>query len=163
VYNMIHLGQNGIKPTACTVRGDGASLLLKGACEPRYSRSHKIAADGEDAARRTRQRDQDATGKVIGKCYSRHRAAEFRKFLDEIEAAVPRGLDVHLVMDNDASHKAPLIRNWLAKRPRWHVHLTPTSSSWLNQVEHFFAFMIAFMASVTTVSRYDRRRRRTPH
>jgi transposase len=82
-----------------------------------------------------------ATGKVIGKCYSRHRAAEFRKFLDEIEAAVPHGLDVHLVMDNYATHKAPLIRNWLAKRQRWHVHLTPTSSSWLNQVERFFALI----------------------
>jgi hypothetical protein len=64
-----------------------------------------------------------------------HRATEFRKFLDEIEAAVPDDLDVHLVMDNYATHKTPLIRNWLAKRPRWHVHLTPTSSSWLNQVE----------------------------
>lgn len=82
-----------------------------------------------------------ATGKVIGKCYSRHRATEFRKFLDEIEAAVPRGLDVHLVMDNYATHKAPPIRNWLAKRPRWRVHLTPTSSSWLNQVERFFALI----------------------
>ena len=82
-----------------------------------------------------------ATGKVIGKCYPRHRAAEFRKFLDEIEAAVPRNLDVHLVMDNYATHKTPLIRNWLAKRPRWHVHLTPTSSSWLNQVERFFALI----------------------
>jgi transposase len=80
-----------------------------------------------------------ATGKIIGKCHGRHRAAEFRKFLDEIEAAVPRDLDVHLVMDNYATHKTPLIRNWLAKRPRWHVHLTPTSSSWLNQVERFFA------------------------
>jgi len=65
-----------------------------------------------------------ATGKVIGKCFARHRAAEFRKFLDEIEAAVPRDLNVHLVMDNYATHKTPLIRNWLAKRPRWHVHLT---------------------------------------
>lgn len=82
-----------------------------------------------------------ATGKVIGKCYGRHRAAEFRKFLDEIEATVPHGLDVHLVMDNYATHKTPLIRNWLAKRPRWHVHLTPTSASWLNQVERFFALL----------------------
>jgi transposase len=82
-----------------------------------------------------------ATGKIIGKCYGRHRAAEFRKFLDEIEAAVPRDLDVHLVMDNYATHKTPLIRKWLAKRPRWHVHLTPTSSSWLNQVERFFALL----------------------
>jgi transposase len=82
-----------------------------------------------------------ATGHVIGKCYGRHRAAEFRKFLDEIEAAVPRGLDVHLVMDNYATHKTPLIRKWLAKRPRWHLHLTPTSASWLNQVERFFALL----------------------
>ena len=82
-----------------------------------------------------------ATGQVIGKCFARHRAAEFRKFLDEIEANVPRDLDVHLVMDNYATHKAPLVRRWLVKRPRWHVHLTPTSSSWLNQVERFFALL----------------------
>ena len=78
-----------------------------------------------------------ATGRVIGKCYARHRAVEFRKFLDEIEAAVPADLDVHLVIDNYATHKAPLIRNWFNRRPRWHVHLTPTSSSWVNQVERF--------------------------
>jgi transposase len=82
-----------------------------------------------------------ATGQVIGKCFPRHRAAEFRSFLDEIEANVPKDLDVHLVMDNYATHKTPLIRKWLAKRPRWHVHLTPTSSSWLNQVERFFALL----------------------
>ena len=82
-----------------------------------------------------------ATGRVIGKCFPRHRAAEFRRFLDEIEANVPADLDVHLVMDNYATHKTPLIRTWLAKRPRWHVHLTPTSSSWLNQVERFFALL----------------------
>jgi transposase len=82
-----------------------------------------------------------ATGRVIGQCFPRHRAAEFRKFLDEIEANVPRDLDVHLVMDNYATHKTPLIRAWFAKRPRWHVHLTPTSSSWLNQVERFFALI----------------------
>jgi transposase len=82
-----------------------------------------------------------ATGRVIGKCYGRHRAVEFRKFLDEIEAAVPADLDVHLVIDNYATHKAPTVRNWLNRRPRWHVHLTPTSSSWLNQVERFFALL----------------------
>src|SRR6202790_50456 len=82
-----------------------------------------------------------ATGRVIGKCYPPPRAAEFRKFLDEIEANVPHDLDVHLVMDNYATHKTPLIRNWLARRPRWHLHLTPTSSSWLNQVERFFALL----------------------
>ena len=82
-----------------------------------------------------------ATGRVIGKCYARHRATEFRKFLDEIEANVPAELDIHLVMDNYATHKTPLIRNWLLKRPRWQVHLTPTSASWLNQVERFFALI----------------------
>ena len=82
-----------------------------------------------------------ATGQVISKCYPRHRAAEFRRFLDEIEKAVPDDLDVHLVMDNYATHKTQLIRNWLAKRPRWHVHLTPTGSSWINQVEWFFALL----------------------
>jgi transposase len=82
-----------------------------------------------------------ATGQVIGKCYPRHRAVEFRRFLDEIEANVPRNLDVHLVMDNYATHKTPLIRRWLARRPRWHVHHTPTSSSWLNQVERFFGLL----------------------
>jgi transposase len=82
-----------------------------------------------------------ATGQVIGQCLPRHRAAEFRRFLDEIEANVPKDLDVHLVMDNYATHKTQLIRDWLAKRPRWHVHLTPTSSSWLNQVERFFALL----------------------
>ena len=80
-----------------------------------------------------------ATGTVIGQCYPRHRAEEFRQFLDEIEARVPRDLDVHLIWDNYATHKTALIREWLVKRPRWHVHLTPTSSSWLNQVERFFA------------------------
>jgi transposase len=82
-----------------------------------------------------------ATGRVIGKCYPRHRSLEFRKFLDEIEAKVPRDLDVHLVMDNYGTHKTALIRRWLARRPRWHVHLTPTSSSWLNQVERFFGLL----------------------
>jgi transposase len=82
-----------------------------------------------------------ATGRVIGHCYPRHRATEFRRFLDLVEANVPADLDVHLVMDNYATHKTQLIRDWLAKRPRWHVHLTPTSSSWLNQVERFFALI----------------------
>ena len=82
-----------------------------------------------------------ATGRVIGKCYPRHRAAEFRSFLDEIEAAVPSELDVHLIMDNYATHKTKLIKDWLAKRPRWHVHHTPTSSSWLKQVERIFALI----------------------
>jgi transposase len=80
-------------------------------------------------------------GTVLGRCFPRHRAAEFRRFLDLIEAGVPPGLDVHLVMDNAGSHKTRLIRDWLAKRPRWHVHFTPTSSSWINQIERFFALL----------------------
>ena len=82
-----------------------------------------------------------ATGRVIGKCYGRHRSAEFRRFLDSVEAAVPANLDVHVVMDNYATHKTQLIRDWFAKRPRWHIHLTPTGASWLNQVERFFALL----------------------
>lgn len=80
-----------------------------------------------------------ATGKVIGKCFPRHRGREFLSFLREIENSVPDDLDVHLVIDNYATHKTPAIRRWLAKRPRWHIHFTPTSASWINQVERFFA------------------------
>ena len=80
-------------------------------------------------------------GTVIGKCMPRHRTQEFRKFLDEVERNVPAGLDVHVVMDNYGTHKTKLIRNWFAKRPRWHVHYTPTSASWINQVERFFALL----------------------
>ena len=68
-----------------------------------------------------------ATGTVIGQSYPKHRSAEFRKFLDRIEAEVPADLEVHLVMDNYATHKTKLIRDWLAKRPRWQIHFTPTS------------------------------------
>lgn len=80
-----------------------------------------------------------ATGKVIGKCYQRHRAQEFKKFLAEIEVNVPADMDIHIVMDNYATHKTADIRRWFARRPRWHVHFTPTSASWLNMVERFFA------------------------
>jgi len=81
------------------------------------------------------------TGEVIGRCHRRHRAIEFRKFLDTVDAAVPAELDVHLVVDNYATHKTPLIRRWLAKRPRYHMHFTPTGASWLNQVERWFALL----------------------
>jgi transposase len=80
-----------------------------------------------------------ATGRVIGKCFARHRAREFRAFLNIIEANVPGDLDVHVIMDNVSTHKTQAIRNWLAKRPRWRVHYTPTSASWISQVERFFA------------------------
>jgi len=80
-------------------------------------------------------------GTVIGKCMARHRASEFRKFLDEVERNVPAQFDVHVIMDNYGTHKTKLIRHWFVKRPRWHVHYTPTSASWINQVERFFALL----------------------
>jgi transposase len=82
-----------------------------------------------------------ATGRLIGQCFRRHRAREVLKFLRTIEANVPGDLDVHLVMDNDATHKTPEVRTWFARHPRWHVHFTPTGASWLNQVERFFALL----------------------
>lgn len=80
-----------------------------------------------------------ATGKVIGACHRRHRSVEFRKFLDRIDESVPDELDVHLILDNYGTHKTALIQRWLTKRPRYHLHFTPTSSSWLNLVERWFA------------------------
>ena len=80
-----------------------------------------------------------ATGRVIGKCYRRHRAREFLDFLKEIDRRVPEGLDVHIVMDNYATHKTAAVKAWLARRAHWYVHFTPTSASWINQVERWFA------------------------
>jgi len=82
-----------------------------------------------------------ATGKVIAECHQRHRAREFRQFLNTIEAAVPAALDIHLVLDNYGTHKAPTVKRWLAQHPRYHLHFTPTSSSWLNQVETWFSLL----------------------
>ena len=80
-----------------------------------------------------------ATGKVIGQLHRRHRAREFLQFLCAIEEAVPAKLDVHLVMDNYGTHKTASVKRWLARHARFHVHFTPTSASWLNMVERFFA------------------------
>jgi transposase len=82
-----------------------------------------------------------ADGTVISELHRRHRAIEFRKFLVSIDKAVPAGLDVHLVCDNYATHNTPEIRDWLARRPRFHVHFTPTGSSWMNQVERWFGLL----------------------
>src|SRR5919108_1079751 len=79
------------------------------------------------------------TGTVIAETHRRHRSIEFRTFLDRIEASVPADLDVHIIMDNYGTRKTPLIRAWLAKRPRFYVHFTPTYGSWLNLVERWFA------------------------
>ena len=82
-----------------------------------------------------------ADGTVISALHRRHRAAEFRKFLVRIDKAVPAGLEVHLVCDNLATHKTALIQDWLTRHPRFHLHFTPTGSSWINQVERWFGYL----------------------
>ena len=78
-------------------------------------------------------------GTVIGQCMARHRHQEFIRFLNRIEAAVPAGKLIHAILDNDAVHKHPKVRAWLTRHPRWTFHFTPTSCSWANAVEGFFA------------------------
>jgi transposase len=82
-----------------------------------------------------------ADGTVISALHRRRRATEFKKFLMAIDKAVPAELDVHLVCDNLSTHKTPAINDWLARHPRFHMHFTPTGSSWINQVERWFAFL----------------------
>jgi len=78
------------------------------------------------------------TGVVIGQCLPKHRNIEFLKFLKKIEKEVPKGLEIHLILDNYATHKHQNIQNYLEKHPRFHLHFTPTSSSWLNLVKRWF-------------------------
>lgn len=80
-----------------------------------------------------------ATGKVIGSLHRRHRAVEFKKFLVKLDKEVPASLEVHLILDNYVTHKVPAVKAWLAAHPRFHLHFTPTGSSWLNLVERWFA------------------------
>ena len=93
-----------------------------------------------------------ATGRVIGRGYPRHRAVEFRNFLAQVEQAVPADLDIHLVLDNYATHKAPPVTVWLARHPRYHLHFTPTSASWLNQVERWFALLPTSRSSAASIA-----------
>jgi transposase len=86
-----------------------------------------------------------ADGTVIGELHRRHRAAEYKKFLVTIDKAVPAGLDIHIVCDNLSAHKTPEIWQWLARHPRFHVHFTPTGSSWINQVERWFSCLTTQM------------------
>ena len=79
------------------------------------------------------------TGKVIGECHRRHRAREFLKFLEAVDGLLPAEPEVHLVMYNYGTHKTPQVKRWFAQHPRDHLHFTPTSANWLNQVERFFA------------------------
>ena len=80
-----------------------------------------------------------ATGKVIGHCHRRHRHQEFLKFLERLDAQLPPTGEVHIIMDNYGTHKTPKVMRWFVRHPRYHLHFTPTSASWLNQVERFFA------------------------
>jgi transposase len=80
-----------------------------------------------------------ASGNVIGECHRRHRAVEFRQFLDTVDGVTPAALDVHLILDNYGTHKTALIQRWLVRHPRYHLHFTPTGSSWINLVERWFA------------------------
>jgi len=82
-----------------------------------------------------------ATGRVLGQCRRRHRASEFVKFLNQIEQSVASDLQVHIVLDNLSTHKTPAVHRWFLRHPRFHLHFTPTYSSWLNQVERWFALL----------------------
>ncbi|MGC4851804.1 IS630 family transposase [Micromonospora sp. DT4] len=82
-----------------------------------------------------------ATGQVITAVHRRHRAVEFKKFLAKLDTEVPADLDVHLICDNYSTHKHPTVKRWLAAHPRFHMHFTPTYSSWLNQVERWFGLL----------------------
>ena len=82
-----------------------------------------------------------ADGTVISEIRRRHRAVEYKKFLSTIDKAVPEELDIHIIVDNLSTHKTPAIKAWLARHPRFHVHFTPTGSSWINQVERWFAYL----------------------
>lgn len=83
-----------------------------------------------------------ATGAVIGQCYPRHRATDFRKFLNHVDKSIsPEITEIHVILDNQSTHKTKIIRNWFARRPRYHVHFTPTHSSWMNLVEVWFSIL----------------------
>ena len=82
-----------------------------------------------------------ATGKVIGECFPKHRSSEFRRFLQRIDAEVPPELEVHVIVDNYASHAHPAVKRWLGRDKRFHLHFTPTYSSWQNLVERWFALL----------------------
>jgi transposase len=86
-----------------------------------------------------------ATGAVIGKCYKRHRQQEFLKFLNEVDVQIEKepGVEIHIILDNYGTHKTPSVKRWFERHPEYHLHFTPTSGSWLNQVERFFAEITA--------------------
>ena len=90
---------------------------------------------------RSSRRSTSGRGPSSARCLRRHRATEFRRLLATVGATASANLDVHVILDDAGTRKTKLIRDWFAERPRWHVHFTPTSASWLNQVERFFALL----------------------
>jgi len=116
-------------------RSQPAFPMMPGMCEKRTQDYLRHGTTTLFAAFNT------ADGEVISSLHRRHRAVEFKKFLTKIDNEVPKNLDVHLICDNYGTHKAPAIRTWLAAHPRFHVHYTPTYSSWINQVERWFAHL----------------------
>lgn len=142
------------RPTVITWRRRFADRRLDGlSAEPRPGAPRSITdADGERALTLTLEAEPPGatdlfaaldvrSGKIIGQCRERHRSQEFRAFLDTVERNVPSDLDVHLVLDNAATHKTEPIHRRLVKRPRFHLHFTPTSASWLNLVEGWFSLL----------------------
>ena len=113
-----------------------------------------------------------ATGRVIGECMDRHRHDEYLRFLGTIDRTVPAGLDVHVIADNHATHKHADVRAWVESHPRFRMHYTPTSSSWLNQVEHWFGDLArdairrgafpSLKSLVDSINRYIDARNRSP-
>ncbi|MGH3969824.1 MAG: IS630 family transposase [Mycobacterium sp.] len=116
-------------------RSQPAFPMMPGMCERRTHDYLRHGTTSLFAAFNT------AEGTVISSTHRRHRAVEFKKFLTKIDSQVPDHLDVHLIVDNYGTHKSPAIRAWLTQHPRFHMHYTPTYSSWINQVERWFAYL----------------------
>ena len=116
-------------------RSQPAFPMMPGMCERRTHDYLRHGTTSLFAAFNT------ADGTVISSVHRRHRAVEFKKFLTKIDSQVPEHLDVHLICDNYGTHKSPAIKKWLASHPRFHMHHTPTYSSWINQVERWFAYL----------------------
>jgi transposase len=116
-------------------RSQPAFPMMPGMCERRTHDYLRHGTTSLFAAFNT------ADGTVISSLHRKHRTIEFKKFLTKIDAQVPDHLDVHLICDNYGTHKSPAIRKWLQQHPRFHMHYTPTYSSWINQVERWFAYL----------------------
>ena len=100
-------------------------------------------------------------GTIVGQCMQRHRHQEFLRFLNRLERDIPAGRLIHVILDNYGSHKHPKVRAWLARHPRWTFHFTPTSASWLNAVEGFFAKLTRRRLNAASSIRSSTSRRRS--